>query len=189
MSPPGRSSSRRSTRCLGSAATGPQHFRTRLSSHPRHRPRAWADCLADELRRRSPLSASRPEDRLRGDRRVGNGTDRRPASDERPQRSAGTNGPVAGCLSPAASLPAGGYLGILLILLALAAIFAPIVAPYDYTAQDYSALTQPPSNAHWLGTDDLGRDILSRLIYGARISSPSGSSCRGSSSSSASPPG
>ena len=76
-----------------------------------------------------------------------------------------------------------------LILLALAAIFAPIVAPYDYTAQDYSALTQPPSNAHWLGTDDLGRDILSRLIYGARISSPSGSSCRGSSSSSASPPG
>ena len=56
--------------------------------------------------------------------------------------------------------------GILLILLALAAIFAPFVAPYDYTAQDYSALTQPPSRAHWLGTDDLGRDILSRLIYG-----------------------
>ena len=59
---------------------------------------------------------------------------------------------------------------MLLILLALAAIFAPLVAPYDYTAQDYSALTQPPSRAHWLGTDDLGRDILSRLIYGARIS-------------------
>jgi oligopeptide transport system permease protein len=60
--------------------------------------------------------------------------------------------------------------GILLIVLALAAVFAPIVSPYDYTAQDYSALTQPPSAAHWLGTDDLGRDILSRLIMGARVS-------------------
>ncbi len=60
--------------------------------------------------------------------------------------------------------------GILLILLVLVAIFAPLVAPYDYTLQDYTALTQPPSSAHWLGTDDLGRDVLSRLIYGARIS-------------------
>jgi oligopeptide transport system permease protein len=60
--------------------------------------------------------------------------------------------------------------GILLILLVLAAIFAPLVTPYDYTAQDYTALTQPPSRAHWLGTDDLGRDILSRLIFGARVS-------------------
>ena len=59
---------------------------------------------------------------------------------------------------------------ILLLLLALVAIFAPLVTPYDYTAQDYTALTQPPSRAHWLGTDDLGRDILSRLIFGARIS-------------------
>ena len=59
---------------------------------------------------------------------------------------------------------------ILLALLTLIAIFAPFVAPYDYTAQDYSALTEPPSQDHWLGTDDLGRDILSRLIFGARIS-------------------
>jgi ABC-type dipeptide/oligopeptide/nickel transport system permease subunit len=59
---------------------------------------------------------------------------------------------------------------ITLALLLLIAIFAPFVAPYDYTAQDYSALTEPPSRAHWLGTDDLGRDILSRLIFGARIS-------------------
>ena len=60
--------------------------------------------------------------------------------------------------------------GIALVLLILLAIFAPFVTPYDYTAQDYSALTQPPSQTHWLGTDDLGRDILSRLIVGARIS-------------------
>src|ERR687889_1797323 len=59
---------------------------------------------------------------------------------------------------------------IMLALLVLIAIFAPFVTPYDYTAQDYTALTQPPSRAHWLGTDDLGRDILSRLIVGARIS-------------------
>lgn len=60
--------------------------------------------------------------------------------------------------------------GILLLLLVLIAIFAPLIAPYDYTAQDYASLTQPPSRAHWLGTDDLGRDILSRLMFGARIS-------------------
>lgn len=60
--------------------------------------------------------------------------------------------------------------GVLLLLLLLAAIFAPLIVPYDYTAQDYTALTQPPSSAHLLGTDDLGRDILSRLIYGARVS-------------------
>jgi peptide/nickel transport system permease protein len=59
---------------------------------------------------------------------------------------------------------------IMLALLVLIAIFAPFVAPYDYSAQDYSALTEPPSRDHWLGTDDLGRDILSRLIFGARIS-------------------
>ncbi|MCA9862874.1 MAG: ABC transporter permease, partial [Thermomicrobiales bacterium] len=59
---------------------------------------------------------------------------------------------------------------VLLSLLVLAAIFAPLIAPYDYTMQDYAALTQPPSSAHLLGTDDLGRDILSRLLYGARIS-------------------
>ena len=59
---------------------------------------------------------------------------------------------------------------VLIALLILVAVFAPLIAPYHYAAQDYTALTQPPSRAHWLGTDDLGRDILSRLIYGARIS-------------------
>ncbi len=60
--------------------------------------------------------------------------------------------------------------GLLLAALVLVALFAPLVAPYDYAEQDYAALTQPPNAAHWLGTDDLGRDILSRLIFGARIS-------------------
>jgi peptide/nickel transport system permease protein len=50
----------------------------------------------------------------------------------------------------------------------LAAIFAPFLAPYPPDAVDFAAVYAPPSPAHWLGTDGLGRDTLSRLIYGAR---------------------
>lgn len=50
------------------------------------------------------------------------------------------------------------------------AIFSPLVAPFDPTAQDYVAMLEPPSGTHWLGTDDLGRDIFSRLVYGASAS-------------------
>ena len=59
---------------------------------------------------------------------------------------------------------------IFLILVILAAIFAPLVAPHPPNAQDINAINASPSWSHWLGTDDLGRDILSRLIWGARIS-------------------
>ncbi len=55
-----------------------------------------------------------------------------------------------------------------LLLLALAAAFAPWVAPYDPLANDYTAMFSPPSARHWLGTDSYGRDILSRLIFGSR---------------------
>jgi peptide/nickel transport system permease protein len=58
----------------------------------------------------------------------------------------------------------------LLIVLALMAIFAPLIAPYDPTYQDYSAVLAEPSFAHPFGTDEYGRDILSRIIYGARVS-------------------
>jgi ABC-type dipeptide/oligopeptide/nickel transport system permease subunit len=57
-----------------------------------------------------------------------------------------------------------------IVLELLVAIFAPVLAPYDPYAGDYSATWQLPSSTHWLGTDELGRDVLSRLIYGARIS-------------------
>jgi oligopeptide transport system permease protein len=60
--------------------------------------------------------------------------------------------------------------GIFIIALALAAIFLPMVWPYTYSQQDYSAVTEPPSWDHLMGTDHLGRDIFIRLIYGARIS-------------------
>jgi peptide/nickel transport system permease protein len=57
-----------------------------------------------------------------------------------------------------------------LVVFALMAIFAPWLAPYNPTALNLLHRLAPPSHAHWLGTDELGRDILSRLIYGARLS-------------------
>jgi ABC-type dipeptide/oligopeptide/nickel transport system permease subunit len=59
---------------------------------------------------------------------------------------------------------------VFIILQILMAIFAPLIAPYDPYYSDYTATYQPPSKEHLLGTDDLGRDVLSRLIYGARVS-------------------
>jgi peptide/nickel transport system permease protein len=56
----------------------------------------------------------------------------------------------------------------------LMAVFAPLVAPYDPLQQDLAAKFAPPSAAHPLGQDELGRDILSRIIYGARISLTAG---------------
>ena len=52
----------------------------------------------------------------------------------------------------------------------MAAIFAPLIAPYPPNLQNLNIINAGPSAAHWLGTDDLGRDILSRLIWGGRIS-------------------
>jgi len=62
-------------------------------------------------------------------------------------------------------------LGILLILMIVVpAIFAPWIAPYDPQKIDFSRAFQPPSLRHLCGTDDLGRDIFSRIVYGARVS-------------------
>ncbi len=57
---------------------------------------------------------------------------------------------------------------IILVLLVLTAIFAPLLSPYNPYAQSLGDRLMPPSAAHWLGTDSLGRDILSRLIWGSR---------------------
>jgi peptide/nickel transport system permease protein len=53
---------------------------------------------------------------------------------------------------------------------AACALLAPVLAPYDPLAQELGARLRPPSSEHWLGTDSLGRDIASRILYGARIS-------------------
>jgi glutathione transport system permease protein len=60
--------------------------------------------------------------------------------------------------------------GVVLLLIVLAAVFAPFVAPYDPSAPDYENVLSGPSGEHWFGTDSYGRDMLSRIIWGARIS-------------------
>ena len=60
--------------------------------------------------------------------------------------------------------------GITILVLIILAIFAPWIAPYSYSYQNLDIGASPPSAEHLLGTDVLGRDLLSRLIYGARIS-------------------
>lgn len=60
--------------------------------------------------------------------------------------------------------------GVLVALVVLAAVFAPLIAPYSPLEFDVVDMLQPPSASHWLGTDELGRDVLSRTIYAARIS-------------------
>jgi peptide/nickel transport system permease protein len=59
-------------------------------------------------------------------------------------------------------------------LFVLAALFAPLLAPYDPADTNFDAVLQGPSAAHLMGTDDLGRDVLSRIIYGARASLAAG---------------
>jgi peptide/nickel transport system permease protein len=56
------------------------------------------------------------------------------------------------------------------VVCAGAAVLAPVVCGYDPAAIDIGNILQPPSAAHWLGTDQLGRDVLARLVYGARVS-------------------
>lgn len=63
------------------------------------------------------------------------------------------------------------WIGIgLLTLIILLAVFAPLIAPYDPLKQNILHRLRPPSGEFWLGTDSYGRDVLSRLLYGARIS-------------------
>jgi peptide/nickel transport system permease protein len=63
-----------------------------------------------------------------------------------------------------------GALGFLIVLgFMLMVLFAPLLAPYGFAEQDIPSMLQGPSRAHLLGTDHLGRDLLSRIIYGARI--------------------
>jgi peptide/nickel transport system permease protein len=61
--------------------------------------------------------------------------------------------------------------GLVVVLLAvLAALLANLIAPYPPDQTDFGAALQPPSGAHWFGTDELGRDQLSRVLYGLRVS-------------------
>lgn len=58
---------------------------------------------------------------------------------------------------------------VIVLLLILAGIFAPLLTPFDPVRQDLRSVLQPPSATHLLGTDNLGRDVLARILYGARL--------------------
>jgi peptide/nickel transport system permease protein len=62
----------------------------------------------------------------------------------------------------------------IIVIWILVAILAPVIVPYDPYAQDIANRLKPPSAQHFFGTDELGRDVFSRVLYGARISIPSG---------------
>jgi peptide/nickel transport system permease protein len=65
----------------------------------------------------------------------------------------------------------GAVVGMIVIATFIVlALFAPLIAPYDPIATSWSLVRKPPSALHWFGTDDLGRDVLSRVIYGTRAS-------------------
>lgn len=59
---------------------------------------------------------------------------------------------------------------IIIAAISLLALFAPLIAPFDPEAINVKAILLPPSSSYWLGTDGLGRDVFSRMLYGARIS-------------------
>jgi peptide/nickel transport system permease protein len=64
--------------------------------------------------------------------------------------------------------PLGAVGAAIIVVMLAVAVLAPVIARYDPVINDFSAMLAPPSNAHWLGTDAFGRDVLSRLIYGSR---------------------
>jgi peptide/nickel transport system permease protein len=85
------------------------------------------------------------------------------STQERPQRRNPTLREIA---SWSGSLRSGAFI---MLVIVLAAIFAPWIAPFDPNEQDFNAILMPPGWPHLFGTDSLGRDIFTRVLYGARI--------------------
>jgi peptide/nickel transport system permease protein len=92
--------------------------------------------------------------------------------------------PIAAPATPAAARPhalrrllarPAAAAGIVVIaVFVAAAVFAPLIAPYDPIGTNFAAVRKAPSAAHWFGTDEIGRDVLSRVIFGARASLEAG---------------
>ena len=78
--------------------------------------------------------------------------------------------PGAAAVRFARRKPVGAASGAILVLLVLIALAAPLVSRYDPITQDVPNQFRPPDRVHWMGTDHLGRDVYSRLVYGARVS-------------------
>lgn len=81
-----------------------------------------------------------------------------------------TSGPLASTFRLVAPNRTAGLCVAALAGIILLAVFAPLIAPYGFAEQDLMARLESPSAAHWFGTDNYGRDILSRILWGARIS-------------------
>ena len=86
---------------------------------------------------------------------------------ETPDR-AGSRGVAAALWQFTRRNPLGAAGAIVVLVMIVMAIFADVIAPYDPVANAFDRLSQPPSLENWFGTDQFGRDVLSRLIYGAR---------------------
>ena len=79
-------------------------------------------------------------------------------------------GPRAHSLRRLLRRPAAGFGLTVIVIVVAIALLAPVVAPYDPLATSWTAVRKAPSGAHWFGTDEIGRDVLSRVIWGARAS-------------------
>lgn len=85
-----------------------------------------------------------------------------------PSRKARQRGPMQRFVRNRAAAVGGAFV----LVMVMAAIFAPVITRYDPADQDLMASLQGPSTEHWFGTDNLGRDLFSRVIYGARVTLP-----------------
>jgi peptide/nickel transport system permease protein len=77
---------------------------------------------------------------------------------------------LGGMLRFARAKPLGAFGAAIIFLMIFAAVFAPVIAPHDYRKINAREKLLGPSAQHWLGTDQLGRDLFSRIVYGARVS-------------------
>lgn len=92
-----------------------------------------------------------------------------PAQSKPAQMLARLRSSLAAAFAKLSREPLGMFGFLVLFLLVIVAVFAPWIAPYSPTAQNLPQALQAPSWTHWAGTDEFGRDILSRLIFGTRI--------------------
>jgi peptide/nickel transport system permease protein len=66
--------------------------------------------------------------------------------------------------------PMSAFWGCIAALIVMMAVAAPVLTPYDPLKSDFRAMSKPPTERHWFGTDQIGRDVLSRVVYGSRAS-------------------
>src|SRR5690606_2680845 len=132
---------------------------SRLHRHPGRRAHLWADHHHRQSDGRSLLWARRSA-------HPGGTLVTTILQENAPRRGSRTLAIFKALLSD----PIGCTALVILTLVLALAIFAPIIAQFDPLVQNRRAILQPPSLVHWFGTDDIGRDVFSRVLYGTQIS-------------------